>query len=316
MDMKQAESLERSKPWVLAKGSGPGLVALAVSLCCGFGYGALRAPNSDSFEGELHGQWLEGSLGQKDKGGYAFASGDLEGQSVSDPQFGLRFKGALVERHVAVYQWRETCLAEGCKVSSGWGEGVADSSKFKTPGYDNPTPWTQSLAFATRAKAGGVPISALASRSLGALSKPYLIGANEPDIAGLSKVDGGYQSFMGPPAIGSVRITYSMVSFGTAATMAGAFGSDGDLTAGPGGSFLAKAGSMEPYDLLGLKFWQMPKFGYALLAACVVFLIAGIAGLSISLKIERQILAERLRNQPRTRSASHARGNQDRGNAA
>lgn len=279
----------------LASGSWPGVIMLMLSLAFAIAFGYAQLPTKEGFAGVLERQWRDDVLNMRDPNSLVFASGDLKGQAISDPQFGVVLKAVVVKRTIKTYLWMETCNGTDCKVEGGWSEKSIDATKFKTKGYANPPVVYQSLAMASRASVGNKAISSTASRALGKFAEPYPIREIDTDIPGFYKVSGSYQSFPanGAPKIGDIKVTYKAVQTGTGWTVAGPKDATGDLTAGKNGQFLANRGAMTPEELLQLAFWQMPMFGNVMLGLCTIFFVAGMFGLSTARKIERQIIDER-----------------------
>lgn len=278
-----------------------GLTALALSLACAVGYGWSQRVSNVGFAGEMERQWRDGALGRRGAGVIVYGSGDLSGQTVSDPMFRLTVNGVLLERDVKSYQWTESCSAQGCKIVPAWTERWIDPSKFKTPGMINPPVPVLSMAAASRAKVGNVGVSAAAARSLSSLSIPYAVSVNDAELPGWVKENGGYQNFKGAPEIGAVRVTYRLVPTNIGISVAGIPGISGDIAPSKDGKFLAKIGVMTPPEFLGLEFWQLPRFGFALLGLCAALFAAGGFGLWSARKIERQIMEQRLLREKRER---------------
>jgi hypothetical protein len=274
-------------------GSVYGMAALAMSLLCAIGYGVSQAPTRTGFLGEIEHAWRDGSLDVSKPGSLIYASGDLAGQWVEDPQIMVNVKTALLERKAETYQFMESCSGEACKVELGWSSDYVDASKFKTKGYVNQPTTAESFVMAARASIGKKGISAQAVNTSLNLTKPYLVGRYDPDIPGFEKIEGRYQNFIKEPVQGSIRVSFRYLPMGSGATFVGFPDSKGDLTPGPNGKFIAKEGALPPEVMLNLSFWELPKFGYALLALCAVFLGTGIFGLWSARKIERQMLEER-----------------------
>ena len=283
----------------LRSASWPGLLAMGLSFACALGYAWTQIPDRPGFAGEVEKQWRDGRLYPIEGGPIKFVSGDLSGSGVSDPQFGVVLPSAVLYRSVKSYQYVEVCPAPGkCAVRLGWVDGYVDASKFQAKGYANIAP-PSSLVFASRVMVGKSGVSAKAVSKLTKLAIPYAVGADNNDVLGLLKADGGYQNFQGEPKLGSFKISYRHVPLATGVTMAGDLDQRGDLAPGPGDRFIAKQGAMKPHELLELEFWQLPRFGFALLAICAMLFIAGIFAMWSANKIERQIVEERRRKERR-----------------
>lgn len=281
----------------LASGSWPGVIMLMLSLSFAIAFGYAQLPTKEGFAGILERQWRDDMLNMKDPTSLVFASGDLKGQAISDPQFGVVLQAVVIERTIKTYLWMENCKGTDCKVEGGWSEKSIDASKFQAKGYFNPPVVYQSLAMASRASVGNKAISSAASRALGQFAEPYPIREIDTDIPGFYKVAGAYQSFAADaaPKIGDIKVSYKAVQTGTGWTLAGPKDATGDLTDGKKGQFMANRGAMKPEELLQLAFWQLPMFGNVMLGLCAIFFVAGMFGLSTARKIERQIIDERRR---------------------
>ena len=278
----------------LRSASWPGLLAMGLSLLCALAYAWTQIPEKEGFAGEVEKQWRDGRLYPIESGPIKFLSGDLVGNGVTDPQFGLVLPSAVLFRKVQSFQYIETCKnTSDCSVSMGWSDSYVNGDKFKNKGYVNQQP-PNSLMFASRVTVGKKGISSRAISKLSFMAVPYPVGVNNNDVPGFLKIDGAYQNFQGEPKLGSIKITYKHIPLGVGVSMVGELDERGDLTVGPNGRFLAKQGSMKPQDLLGLEFWQLPRFGFALLAMCAMLFIAGVFGVWSSNKIERQIRRARI----------------------
>lgn len=284
---------EERKPRLIAQGSGAAIAALFFGAACLAGYAFTQMSSRDGLAGEIQRQWRSGILDSSAPGALAYASGDIEGLTVSDPQFALTARAAVIERTVSTYQWVEDCSKEPCVVAMGWRDGVLDASAFKTKGRVNLPPRYQSMAMAGRIKVGIHSLSASAARELGPLGRPYPVGQADADIAGLSKVDGGYQNFNGEPKLGDFRVTWKALAIGAPVTVVGERDSSGDIAAKNYKRFAAREGAMKPTEFLGLNFWELPEFGWVLLGLATISFVAGAGGLVAARRFEAQTLAKR-----------------------
>ena len=270
---------EMRKPRLIAQGSGAAIAALVFGAACLGGYAAVQTTSRDGFAGEIQRQWRSGALDSRTPGALAYVSGDIEGLTVSDPQFALTARAAVIERTVSTYQWVEDCSKGPCVVAMGWRDGVLDAGAFKTKGHVNLPPKYQSMAMAGRIKVGINSLSASAARELGPLGRPYPVGQADADIAGLVKVDGGYQNFTGEPKLGDFRVSWKALAVGAPVTVVGERDASGDVVVRNYKRFAAREGALKPDEFLGLNFWELPEFGWVLLGLAVVSFVPGGGGL-------------------------------------
>ena len=278
----------KKKQGLIAPGSGAALFAIAFAAACGVGYAWTQHASREGLAGEIQRQWRSGELGAKRAGALAYASGDIEGLTVSDPQFALTARAAVIERAVSTYQWVENCSRGPCSVEMGWREGVLDASAFKTPGKANIAPRYQSMAMAGRVRIGTDSLAASASRQLASLGKPYPVGQADAEIAGLSKVDGGYQNFQGEPKLGDFRVTWRALAIGAPVTVIGERDASGDIVASNGRRFAAREGILSAPEFLDLTFWELPEFGWMLLGLGSISLALGVGGLVSAKRLEER----------------------------
>lgn len=283
---------EERKPRLIAQGSGAAIAALVFGAACLAGYAVTQYTSRDGLAGEVQRQWRSGILGSSAPGALAYASGDIEGLTVSDPQFALTARAAVIERTVSTYQWVEDCSKGPCVVSMGWRDGVLDASAFKEKGRVNLPPRYQSMAMAGRIKVGSSSLSASAARELGPLGRPYPVGQADAEIAGLAKVDGGYQNFNGEPKLGDFRVTWKALAIGAPVTVVGERDLSGDIAATNYKRFAAREGALKPAEFIGLNFWELPEFGWVLLGLSVISFVAGAGGIVAARRFEGQILRQ------------------------
>lgn len=318
--IKGAEKAPPARKSLTAPGSIPGIFSLVLSLACAVGYGVTQMPSRDGYAGQVERQWREEGLGLRGPGLTLLASGDIQGRTVTDPAFRLTVNGIHLSRRVKIYQWMESCGAQGCQVKQGWAPGWVDASKFKTPGYSNPKPslppeQLSSLTLATRAVVGKGSITAAAASQLAPLAKPYKMGPDDVDLPGWEKTADGYRNYSGEPRLGSAQASFKTISNGLELTVAGYPDARGDIDAPRGSSdLLFKEGAMGADELLGLAWWELPRFGWALLGLSFALFVAGAFGLWTARDIERQIVQERRRRDADRRSRSaQARGASSKG---
>jgi hypothetical protein len=300
-------------------GSFAGLFSLVLSLACAVGYGVTQMPSREGYAGQVERQWRDVGLDLIGPNRTLMVSGDIKGQTVTDPGYQLTARGIYLSRDVKIYQWRESCTAQGCKVEAAWVSRWIDASKFKTQGYVNPAPTVapqqmSSMILASRAMVGKGAITARAASKLGALAKPYKMSPEDVEIPGWIKIADGYKNFEGEPKVGSVKASFKVISNGLEITVAGYPDGRGDIDLAKGSTdLLVKEGVQDAPQLLGLAWWEMPRFGWTLLALSSVLFAAGSYGLWTAREIERQIVEERRKRQAdRRQSDALEKGGADR----
>lgn len=298
---KDAGEAVTIKKLLALPGSVGGLLALALSLACAVGYGVTQITARSGYAGQVERQWRDSGPLVPGAGPSLMVSGEIKSQTVTDPGYQLTARGIYLSREVSFYQWSESCSKQGCKVELGWRSQWIDASKFKTQGYDNPKPelppqQLPSLVLASRAGVGNGAVTARVASKLGSISKPYKMGADDMELPGWHKSSDGYQSFQGEPRAGAVKASFKTIANGTDLTVAGYPNRDGDIDLIKGSSdLLFKEGAMTADKLLGMQWWQLPRFGWVLLALSAALLAAGSYGLWTAREIERQIVEERRR---------------------
>ena len=140
-----------------------------------------------------------------------------------DDELGVSDPGAVVLlRHVEMYQWQETCIADSCTQALGWTSELLDAAQFNEQlGHANPGqfPFASTSFIAEGIRLGAfVPSLDLITAEVPMLPKSVQLLELPANLAAsFSEIDGGI--FAGNdalhPVVGDLRITYRMVSTGT-----------------------------------------------------------------------------------------------------
>ncbi|MEZ5461898.1 TMEM43 family protein [Dokdonella sp.] len=139
-----------------------------------------------------------------------------------DQEMGVSDADAVVLfRHVEMYQWQETCIADACTQSSSWSPELIDATQFKEQlGNLNPDefPFASQAFFAEGVFIGAfAPDLDLVAREVPMLPKRVTLGDLPANLAAsFSERDGWIiaGNDLLNPAVGDLRINYRMVSAG------------------------------------------------------------------------------------------------------
>lgn len=117
---------------------------------------------------------------------------------LRDPDFGVESRGAMLERRVQMYQWRETGAGSTSRYQKTWSATAIDSTRFVQPqGHDNPSglPIEAARWKAESFTLDGQPLDATIQVDVGdwralrpdpAHVPPNLAASFQPDGAGLA----------------------------------------------------------------------------------------------------------------------------------
>lgn len=156
------------------------------------------------------------------QGNLEFESAAMDAElGVSDP------RAVLLSRHVEMYQWQESCIADACTQSAGWSQDLVDAAQFKEPlGHVNPDhfPFASQTFVAEGIRLGAfAPDMDLVIAEIPMLPKPVRLGELPANLAAsFSEFEGWILAGNDPlnPVVGDLRINYRMISAG-AVTLTG-----------------------------------------------------------------------------------------------
>lgn len=136
-----------------------------------------------------------------------------------DAQLGVVAPAAVLFRHVEMFQWQETCAANGCRYDKGWSGAIIDSHKFREPaGHENPAPPFADAKFvAGKAKLGGLDVDPDLLTQLSPSEFAVRAADLPPNLAASFRVqDGALYAGGDPahPAVGELRVTYRAAGTG------------------------------------------------------------------------------------------------------
>jgi cell division protein YceG involved in septum cleavage len=148
-------------------------------------------------------------------------SDELKGTGPArDGQLGVSANGAVLFRHVEMYQWQEHCEAGSCRYDKAWSAAI-DSNKFREPkGHENrQAPFNDSMFVAPGLKVGEYAVDPdLLVAQLHAVEHPVHDANLPPNLAAtFSERDGVLYAGGDPahPALGEVRISYRVIASGS-----------------------------------------------------------------------------------------------------
>lgn len=142
-----------------------------------------------------------------------------------DAQLGITADGAVLLRHVEMYQWNERCTPADCTYEPAWSEHHVDASKFRTPaGHENP-PFPFSDAHFV---AGDIRLGAFAPDvdllTAQVASQPVAVKASAlpPNLAATFR-DASGTLYAGDdpehPKVGALRVSFEMIPAGAASVV-------------------------------------------------------------------------------------------------
>jgi Transmembrane protein 43 len=131
-----------------------------------------------------------------------------------DAQLGIGADGAILVRHVEMYQWYEHCDAGNCHYDEAWSAQRVDSTRFRTPaGHENPPfPFTGARFAAQEIRLGAFVVDAdLAAAQLASIEYPVHASALPPNLAATFRDSDGVL-YTGDdaehPQAGALKVSY------------------------------------------------------------------------------------------------------------